>query len=273
MIRVVFNQKGGVGKSSITVNLAAISAAYGFRTLLIDLDAQCNTSQYVLGAEAENPEDNIADFFQQNLGFNLLRREPIDFVHETNFENLYIIPGHHQLMDIESKLQSRHKIYKLRDLLNDLDGEFDRVYIDTPPAFNFYSLSALIAAEKVLIPFDCDDFSRKALYSLLANIQETQDDHNGDLALEGIVVNQYQPRANQPRRIVEALKEEGLPLFASYLGTSVKMSESHEASEPLVYCAGSHKLTQQFIALFEELEGVEIDIEQELQQEESTEAG
>jgi chromosome partitioning protein len=262
MIRVVFNQKGGVGKSSIATNLAAISAAYGFRTLLIDLDSQCNTSQYVLAAEAENAEDNIADFFQQTLGFNLFRREPLDFVHETGFENLYVIPGHQQLLDIESKLQSRHKIYKLRDLMNDLEGEFDRIYIDTPPAFNFYSLSALIAANKVLIPFDCDDFSRKALYSLLANIRETQDDHNQDLVLEGIVVNQYQARANQPRRIVEALSEEGLPLFANFLGSSVKMRESHESSEPLIYCAGSHKLTQQIIALFEELEDVEVDIEQ-----------
>ncbi len=273
MIRVVFNQKGGVGKSSITTNLAAVSAAYGFRTLLIDLDSQCNTSQYVLGAEAENPEKNIAGFFQQTLGFNLFRREPLDFIHDTGFENLYIVPGHHELLDLESKLQSRHKIYKLRDLLKELDKEFDRIYIDTPPAFNFYSLSALIAANKVLIPFDCDDFSRKALYALLANIQETQDDHNRELALEGIVVNQYQPRANQPRRIVEELAEEGLPLFASYLGASVKMRESHEASEPLVYCAAGHKLTQQFIALFEEIEGVEIAIEQEqeLEQEESTE--
>jgi chromosome partitioning protein len=262
MIRVVFNQKGGVGKSSITTNLAAISAAYGYRTLLVDLDSQCNTSQYVLGAGAESPEDNIADYYQQTLGFNLFRREPMDFVHDTNFENLYIVPGHHDLLDIESKLQSKHKIYKLRDLLGELGSEFDRIYIDTPPAFNFYSLSALIAADKVLIPFDCDAFSRKALYALLANIQETQEDHSEKLALEGIVVNQFQPRANQPQRIVDALTEEGLPLFNSYLCSSVKMRESHEAAEPLIYCANSHKLTQQFIALFEEIEGVEVDVEQ-----------
>lgn len=265
MIRVVFNQKGGVGKSSIATNLAAISAAYGFRTLLVDLDSQCNTSQYVLGSEAENLEDTVCDYFQQTLGFNLFRGEPSDFVHETQFENLYILPGHHDLLDIESKLESKHKIFKLRDLLGKLGDDYDRIYIDTPPAFNFFSLSALIAAHKVLIPFDCDDFSRKALYSLLSNIQETQEDHNGELALEGIVVNQYQARANQPRRIVEALVDEGLPLFESYLGTSVKMRESHEASEPLIYCAGSHKLTQQFIALFEEMEGVDISLEQEME--------
>lgn len=258
MIRVVFNQKGGVGKSSITTNLAAISGAYGYRTLLIDLDSQCNTSQYVLGAGAESLGDTISHFFQQTLGFNLFRSEAQDFVHETVFENLSIIPGHTELLDLQSKLESKHKIYKLREMLKGLGRQFDRIYIDTPPAFNFYSLSALIAADRLLIPFDCDDFSRKALYSLLDNVQETRDDHNKDLALEGIVVNQYQPRANQPRRIVEALQEEGLPVCANFLGASVKMRESHEASEPLIYCASNHRLTQQFISLFEELEGVRV---------------
>ena len=258
MIRVVFNQKGGVGKSSITTNLAAISGAHGYRTLLIDLDSQCNTSQYVLGAGAEGLTDTISHFFQQTLGFNLFRREVQDFVHETVFENLYIIPGHSDLLDLQSKLESKHKIYKLREMLRELGKQFDRIYIDTPPAFNFYSLSALIAADKLLIPFDCDDFSRKALYSLLDNVRETRDDHNKDLALEGIVVNQYQPRANQPRRIVEALQQEGLAVCDNFLGSSVKMRESHEASEPLIYCAANHRLTQQFISLFEELEGVRI---------------
>ena len=258
MIRVVFNQKGGVGKSSITTNLAAISGAFGYRTLLLDLDSQCNTTQYVLGADADNVDNSISDYFQQTLGFNLFSQKPDDFVRETNFENLYIVPAHPELAEVQSKLESRHKIYKLRDLLESLTAQFDRIYIDTPPAFNFYSLSALIAADRVLIPFDCDDFSRKALYTLMDNIKETRSDHNKELALEGIVVNQYQHRASQPRRIVDALTEEGLPLFNSCLGSSVKMRESHEVHEPLIYCANNHKLTHQFVALFEEMEGVEV---------------
>jgi cellulose biosynthesis protein BcsQ len=78
--------------------------------------------------------------------------------------------------------------------------DYDRIYIDTPPALNFYTRSALIAAQGCLIPFDCDDFSRRALYTLLENVQEIQSDHNADLKVEGIVVNQFQPRANLPQR-------------------------------------------------------------------------
>ena len=80
-----------------------------------------------------------------------------------------------------------------------------------------------------------------------------------ELELEGVVVNQYQHRASQPRRIVDELIAEGRPVFESFLGSSVKMRESHEASEPLIYGSLNHKLTQQFIALFEEMEGVSVD--------------
>ncbi|MRT18660.1 ParA family protein, partial [Vitellibacter sp. q18] len=90
---------------------------------------------------------------------------------------------------------------------------FDRIYIDTAPALNFYTRSALIAAQRCLIPFDCDDFSRQALYSILGEIQDLQEDHNKDLKVEGIVANQFQPRANLPTQIIESMKEEGLPVL------------------------------------------------------------
>ena len=77
------------------------------------------------------------------------------------------------------------------------------MYIDTPPALNFYTRSALIAVERCLIPFDCDDFSRRALYTLLENVKEIQQDHNAALEVEGIVINQFQPRASLPQRLVE----------------------------------------------------------------------
>ena len=97
MRRVVFNQKGGVGKSSITVNLAAISAAEGNRTLVVDLDPQCNASQYLLGMEAysggEGPKPNIGTFFGQTLSFRLKEKDPRDYVHATPFENLFVLPS------------------------------------------------------------------------------------------------------------------------------------------------------------------------------------
>lgn len=252
MKRVVFNQKGGVGKSSITCNLAAISAAKGLRTLVVDLDSQCNTTQYLLGEEAESCSESVEDFFNQILSFSLVNRSLGQFARETAYENLYVLPSSPNLGDLHSKLEAKHKIYKLREALDGLKG-FDAVYIDTPPAFNFYTLSALIAADSCLIPFDCDDFSRRALYSLLENVQETQADHNEGLRVEGIIVNQFQPRANLPQRVVGELREEGLPILDTFLSSSVVMRESHDQSKPLIHHSPRHRLTEQFRELFEEL--------------------
>lgn len=257
MRRVVFNRKGGVGKSSITVNLAAISASRGQRTLVVDLDPQCNASQYLLGMDAfrqgEGPRPNIGTFFGQTLSLKLREKEPREYVHGTRFENLSVIPSNPELGEIEHMLESKHKIYKLRGLLKTLARDYDAIYIDTPPAYNFYTLSALIAADRCLIPFDCDAFSRTALYSLLENIQETREDHNDDLRVEGIVVNQFQPRARLPQQLVDELTGEGLPMLSSRISSSVIMRESHDKAVPLVHLSPSHKLTGEFTELFEEL--------------------
>ena len=251
--RVVFNQKGGVGKSSIAVNLAAISAARGKRTLVIDLDPQCNSSHYLLGEDYQDVQPDLKDFFEQALTFQMKPNGPEYYVHTTPYENLSVMPANSNLGDLQSKLESKHKIYKLRDALEKLSDQYDAVYIDTPPAFNFYTLSALVASERCLIPFDCDEFARQALYSLLANVHETREDHNDALVVEGIVVNQYQPRASLPKRIVDELLDDNLPVLNSKISASVKMKESHDETCPLIHMAPKHKLTLQFTELFDEL--------------------
>ena len=253
MKRVVFNQKGGVGKSTIAVNLAAIAASRGKRTLLIDLDAQGNSSRYLLGDGAVSITPTVADFFEQSLAFRLSSMAIDEFVHPTPFENLMVMPASGALADLHSKLESRSKILKLRKALEELEG-FDEMVIDTPPALNFYPRSALIAADACLIPFDCDDFSRQALYGLLESVEEIREDHNENLRVEGIVVNQFQARASQPQRIVQELIDEKLPVLPTMLSSSVKVRESHDASRPLIAMAPSHKLSEEFIALYDELE-------------------
>lgn len=276
LTRVVFNQKGGVGKSSITVNLAAISAKHGLRTLVIDLDPQANSSQYLLGddatysAEKSILEPNIENFFDDVLGNNQQkglignalgsilkapRNKDLDsFVHSTPFTKLDVLPASPTLGALEHTLESKHKIYKLRDSIQNLVGRYDRIYIDTPPAFNFFTLSALIAADKVLIPFDCDVFSKRALQTLIENVLETQDDHNDRLEIEGIVVNQFQSQAKLPREVVQQLKDEGLPVLNSMLPPSILMKESHQKNLPLAHLAPEHKLTQAYETLFGEIE-------------------
>jgi len=251
MRRVVFNQKGGVGKSTITCNLAAISAAQGLRTLVVDLDPQGNSTRYLLGAGADDEPAGVAPFFEQQLKFSVRTPQTSDFIVETPFDKLHLMASHPSLEEMHGKLESRYKIYKLRDALAELDGDYDAVWIDTPPALNFYTRSALIAADGCLIPFDCDDFSRRALYALMENVQEIQADHNPKLKVEGIVVNQFQPRANLPQRLVQELIDEGLPVLQPYLGASVKIKESHELSRPMIHLEPKHKLTLDFVALHE----------------------
>lgn len=252
MRRVVFNQKGGVGKSSIAVNLAAASAKSGFKTLLIDLDVQGNSTHYIVGEQSERLP-GVEDFFQNQL--SLYSREPMtSLIHQSAYPNLSVMPSGRGLLELEHKLESRYKMYKLKEALAELMTDFDRIYLDTPPALNFFSRSAMIAADRVVVPFDCDTFSKQALYQLTETIEEIKADHNPQLVLEAIVPNQVPARAKLPKQLIEGLKADSLPVTKTTLSSSVVMRESHEKAKPLVYLHAKHRLTQEFEALLQELE-------------------
>jgi len=253
MKRVIFNCKGGVGKSSIAANLAAISAARGFKTLVLDLDAQCNTTQYLLGEDVLPEKANIAAFFEQYLSFKLLMDNPLDFVTPTPWENLSVVAASPKLGELQHRLEIKYKIYKLRDAVRRYAETFDHIYFDTPPALNFYTLSALIASDSCLIPFDCDRFSRRALHSLLESVAEIRADHNENLSVEGIVVNQFMAGANLPKRMVAEMQEQDLPILKTLIPASVKMRESHERCQPLIHLFPKHKLTLALISLYDEI--------------------
>lgn len=250
MIRVVFNQKGGVGKSTITCNLAAIAAANGQSTLVVDLDAQGNSSHYLFGKALAEVQLGIADFFEETLSYRLRTRPIEDYVQATPFEHLSAIVADPRLADLQTKLETKFKINKLKELLEQLKKRYKQVFIDTPPALNFYTLSALIAADRCLIPFDCDDFSRQALYRLLDSVKEIRADHNRKLKVEGIVINQFNARSNLPTRVVDELIAEGLPVLPVYLSSSIKIKESHESAKPMIHLDRSHKLSEEYQQLW-----------------------
>jgi chromosome partitioning protein len=250
---VVFNQKGGVGKSTIAANLAAVAAQRGERTLLVDLDPQSNASQYLLGAAASEAKPNLADLFEEGLSFHLFKTDPKVYVHPSPFPKLDLIPSHVSVEGLVGKLESRHKIHRIRETVDALG--YGTVFFDTPPANNILTLSALVAADRVLIPFDCDDFARRAIGPLLERIAEVRADHNPRLRVEGIVVNQFQGRANFPQQAVDALVTEGLPVLEPYISASVRIRESHHAARPMVFFEASHKVTGEFVALYDRLRG------------------
>jgi chromosome partitioning protein len=255
MRRVVFNQKGGVGKTSITCNLAAAAAAAGRKVLVVDLDAQANATQYLLGRGADEVTKTVADFFEATLGFKLFQASLQDALYSTPCKSLWLIPAAPELAELQPKLEGRYKIYKLREAIEPLVAEhgFDAVYFDTPPALNFYSMSALIAAERVLIPFDCDAFSGDALRRVMEVIQEVAADHQPTLAADGVVINHFQAQARLPQEAIQKLEAQGFTILRPYLSSSIVMRESHAAHTPLAFFKPRHKLALEFNELAEHL--------------------
>ena len=255
MKRAIFNQKGGVGKTSLTCNIAAAMADMGRKVLVVDLDSQANSSQYLLGTRYANITETIADFFSSTLSFHLFRNSLAKTIIDTPFSGLSIVPADSRLKELQPKLEGRYKIFKLREAIDTIidESHYDEVLFDTPPALNFYSMSSLMAADSVLVPFDCDAFSAEAISQVSDAVKEVSLDHCPNLKIEGIVINQFQGSARLPTQSIEQLKDEGYPIITPYISSSIVMRESHSASKPLVYFKPKHKVSHEFNELANKL--------------------
>ncbi len=258
MKRAIFNQKGGVGKTSITCNLAASFAKMGRKTLIVDLDSQSNATNYLLGDR--DVTYTISDFYSSTLSLNPFKNSLKDAMYRTEYQNLFVIPAEKSLSELQPKLESRYKIFKLRQAIDQLCEElgFDEVLFDTPPSLNFYSMSALMASDFVLVPFDCDAFSADALNHVQDIVDEIAADHNASLAIEGVVVNHFNSQAKLPLKTIEGIRAAGFKPLYPFLSSSIVMRESHSESIPLVNLKPNHKLSKEFFALAKSLVGSEV---------------
>ncbi len=189
----------------------------GYRTLVIDLDVQGNTTHYLVGeidGEAFPAEaQGVAGLFKQTVGSRKMRKNPDSFVWETPYENLYLMPSSPVLSRWRRSWSRATRFTSCATPWKSSTVSTTGCISIPRPNFNFYSKSALIAADSVLMPFDCDSFARQSLYSLMDNIAELQEDHNPDLEVEGIVINQFNSQARLPGELVAELEEEGYPVF------------------------------------------------------------
>ena len=237
-LRVVFNQKGGVGKTTLATNLASCAALAGQRTLLIDADPNANATAHLLGRET-TPVRTLAHYFDSCLGLGLFRPTILEHVTTTTrVPGLHLVAGDRRLDDLRPKLDSRHKINKLRDGLCTVS--YQQIYFDTPPTLDFFSLSCLIAAHELIIPIDCDAFSVQAAQEVRRAVEEVRQDHNPQLVIAGVVVNHFQRSTRHAGRIVSELRRLGFKVIEPFIPASVKVRESHSERGPLVLRHADH---------------------------------
>jgi len=247
-IRAIYNQKGGVGKTTLAVNLAACSAMHGRRTLLIDSDPQGNATAYLLGLNKQ-PEKTLTEFYESCLHINIFRQSLFDYIlHQTKIPNLHLVACNREIEDIRTKLENKHKIMKLKDGLK--NNTYEEIYLDPPPANDFFSLSCLIAATEILIPIDCDAFSIRAAQEIKNTIDEVRHDHNPNLIVKGIIVNQYQKGTKQAQSVIKELEKIGFKILEPYIPISVKVKESHSEVKPIVIGHPDHAVSQSIIGIY-----------------------
>jgi chromosome partitioning protein len=206
-----------------------------------------------LGPTASQISPTLTDYFKAILDLSYQASEANTYIHPTPFENLFILPATTQLEGLQGPLLLKAKLYKLRSLLDQASG-FDAIFMDTPPALGFFTQSALISASSCLIPFDCDLFAHNAIYNLIDGLTQVRNNYHAQLRVEGIIVNQFQAQASLPNKLVNTLKEEGLPIISSFISSSIMIRNSHDAFTPMIHFAPKHKITLEFLRIYQSLQ-------------------
>jgi len=225
----IANQKGGVGKTTTAINLAASLAAAEQKTLLIDCDSQGNATSGV------GIEKNI--IHKKNLYYSLIGKVPLkDVILGTQMPFLDVVPANQDLIGIEVEfvnLENREK--KLRSLLNTLDTAYDFVIIDCPPSLGFLTINALVASESLIIPLQCEYFAMEGLGHLLNTVKLVKTRLNPSLTLAGILLTMFDTRNLLSHRVSQDVRTHlGKKVFNTVIHRNVRLSESPSHGLPII---------------------------------------
>ena len=246
-IIAIANQKGGVGKTTTTVNLAASLGVLEKKILLIDADPQANASSS-LGIDVDAVEKGTYRILEHSI-------KAKDAIVASNSPNVDIIPAHIDLVAIEIELvDKKNRESMLKQAIFSLKDKYDYILIDCAPSLGLLTLNALTAADSVMIPIQCEYFALEGLGKLLNTIKSIQKTHNPELDIEGMLLTMYDSRLRLSNQVVEEVKKHfDKMVFKTIIQRNVRLGEAPSYGESIIsYDAGS-KGANNYLSLAQEL--------------------